>query len=89
MAKHITDVRPTVCFWCKAECGLLAHVKNNRLMKLEEDPEIMEHLGYYYYRQKQPARAIYWWSRSLEYSFKQETSSMIEQARRATQLRKP
>jgi thiosulfate reductase/polysulfide reductase chain A len=34
-----TGVRPTVCFWCKAECGLLAHVKDGRLLKLEEDPE--------------------------------------------------
>ena len=34
-----THVKPTVCFWCKAECGLLAHVKDNRLLKLEEDPE--------------------------------------------------
>ncbi|OGP66096.1 MAG: hypothetical protein A2170_00980 [Deltaproteobacteria bacterium RBG_13_53_10] len=39
MAKRSTDVRPTVCFWCKAECGLLAHVKNDRLLKLEEDPD--------------------------------------------------
>jgi anaerobic selenocysteine-containing dehydrogenase len=21
------EVKPTVCFWCKAECGLLAYVK--------------------------------------------------------------
>ena len=33
------EVKPTVCFWCKAECGLLAHVKDGRLLKLEEDPE--------------------------------------------------
>ncbi len=33
------QVRPTVCFWCKAECGLLAHVREGRLLKLEEDPE--------------------------------------------------
>ncbi|MEJ2246173.1 MAG: molybdopterin-dependent oxidoreductase [Acidobacteriota bacterium] len=34
-----TEVKPTICFWCKAECGLLAHVKDGRLLKLEEDPE--------------------------------------------------
>ena len=33
------EVKPTVCFWCKAECGLLAHVKDGVLLKLEEDPE--------------------------------------------------
>jgi len=36
MVKGTTDVRPTVCFWCKAECGLLATVKNGRLVGLEE-----------------------------------------------------
>jgi anaerobic selenocysteine-containing dehydrogenase len=35
----MTEVKPTVCFWCKAECGLLAHVQDGRLLKLEEDPE--------------------------------------------------
>ena len=34
-----TERKPTVCFWCKAECGLFAHVKDGRLLKLEEDPE--------------------------------------------------
>ena len=38
MPKSRVEVRPTVCFWCKAECGLLAHVRNGRLLKLEEDP---------------------------------------------------
>ena len=33
------EVKPTVCFWCKAECGLLAHVRNGELVSLEEDPE--------------------------------------------------
>lgn len=33
------EVKPTVCFWCKAECGLLAYVKDGVLLKLEEDPE--------------------------------------------------
>ena len=33
------QVRPTVCFWCKAECGLLAHVRDGELLKLEEDPD--------------------------------------------------
>ena len=32
-------VKPTVCFWCKAECGLLAHVRDGVLLTLEEDPE--------------------------------------------------
>ena len=34
-----TQGKPTVCLWCKAECGLLAHVENGRLIKLEEDPD--------------------------------------------------
>ena len=33
------EIKPTVCFWCKAECGLLAHVNNSELIKLEEDPD--------------------------------------------------
>ena len=33
------EIKPTVCFWCKAECGLLAHVRDNQLIKLEEDPD--------------------------------------------------
>jgi thiosulfate reductase / polysulfide reductase chain A len=33
------EIRPTVCFWCKAECGLLAHVRNGELLTLEEDPD--------------------------------------------------
>jgi len=32
-------VKPTVCFWCKAECGLFAHVQDGQLLKLEEDPD--------------------------------------------------
>ncbi len=34
-----SQIKPTVCFWCKAECGLLAHVKNGELLGLEEDPD--------------------------------------------------
>ena len=33
------EIKPTVCFWCKAECGLLAHVRNGELLRLEEDPD--------------------------------------------------
>jgi thiosulfate reductase/polysulfide reductase chain A len=33
------EVKPTVCFWCKAECGLLAYVKDGVLLKLEKDPD--------------------------------------------------
>jgi thiosulfate reductase/polysulfide reductase chain A len=33
------ESKPTVCFWCKAECGLLAHVRHGELLYLEEDPE--------------------------------------------------
>ncbi len=32
------EIKPTVCFWCKAECGLLAHVRDGELLSLEEDP---------------------------------------------------
>ncbi len=38
-SKASTEVKPTVCFWCKAECGLLAHVRDGELLKLEEDPD--------------------------------------------------
>jgi thiosulfate reductase/polysulfide reductase chain A len=33
------QLKATVCFWCKAECGLLAHVSHGRLVKLDEDPD--------------------------------------------------
>ncbi len=33
------EFKPTVCFWCKAECGLIAYVRHGQLLKLEEDPE--------------------------------------------------
>jgi len=39
MSKSDIEIKPTVCFWCKAECGLLAHVQDNHLIKLEEDPD--------------------------------------------------
>ena len=40
MTLHNGDqVKPTVCFWCKAECGLLAHVRDGELLRLEEDPD--------------------------------------------------
>ncbi len=32
------EMKPTVCFWCKAECGLLAKVSNGELLELQEDP---------------------------------------------------
>ena len=39
MITHDYQVKPKICFWCKGECGLLAHVKSGELIKLEEDPE--------------------------------------------------
>ena len=36
---EVGEIRPTVCFWCKAECGLLAHVRDGELLRLEEDPD--------------------------------------------------
>lgn len=37
MEKPGIGVKPTVCFWCKGECGLLAYVEEDRLLKLEKD----------------------------------------------------
>ncbi len=39
MPRNDFEIKPTVCFWCKGECGLLAYVRNNKLLKLEEDPD--------------------------------------------------
>ena len=39
MSSNNYEIKATVCFWCKAECGLLAHVKNGELIRLEEDPD--------------------------------------------------
>lgn len=32
------EIKETFCAWCKAECGLLAHVEDAKLLKLEPDP---------------------------------------------------
>ncbi len=34
-----TEIKKAVCVWCKAECGVLVHVKDNHLVKAEEDPD--------------------------------------------------
>ena len=41
------ETKPTVCFWCKAECGLLAQVKGGRLLKLNRKIIDAEH-GWWY-----------------------------------------
>jgi anaerobic selenocysteine-containing dehydrogenase len=33
------EVKKSICIWCKGECGVLVHVKDGRLVKLEEDPD--------------------------------------------------
>ena len=33
------EIKRSVCHWCKGECGVLVHVKDGRLIKLEEDPD--------------------------------------------------
>ncbi len=33
------EIRKSVCVWCKGECGVLVHVKDGKLVKVEEDPE--------------------------------------------------
>lgn len=32
-------IKKSVCVWCKGECGVLVHVKDGHMVKLEEDPE--------------------------------------------------
>ena len=33
------EIKKSVCIWCKGECDVLVHVKDGRLVKLEEDPD--------------------------------------------------
>jgi hypothetical protein len=33
------EVKRSVCHWCKGECGVLVHVKDGRMIKLEADPD--------------------------------------------------
>jgi anaerobic selenocysteine-containing dehydrogenase len=35
----VTEIKKTVCVWCKAECGLLAEVSDGRLVRLIPDPD--------------------------------------------------
>jgi len=32
------EIKKSVCVWCKGECGVLVHVEDGRLVKVEEDP---------------------------------------------------
>lgn len=34
-----TELKRAVCTWCKGECGVLVHVKDDHLVKVEPDPE--------------------------------------------------
>ncbi|MDY6862440.1 MAG: molybdopterin-dependent oxidoreductase, partial [Thermodesulfobacteriota bacterium] len=34
-----TEIKKSVCTWCKGECGVLLHVKDGRLIKAEDDPD--------------------------------------------------
>lgn len=36
--KESFEVKKALCMWCKGECGVLVHVKNGRLISVEEDP---------------------------------------------------
>ena len=38
------EVKKGLCMWCKGECGVLVYVKENRLVKVEEDPKFLEKL---------------------------------------------
>lgn len=33
------QIKKSICVWCKGECGVLVHVKDGRLVKVEEDPD--------------------------------------------------
>jgi anaerobic selenocysteine-containing dehydrogenase len=33
------EIKKAVCHWCKGECGVLVHVKDGRMIKLEADPD--------------------------------------------------
>lgn len=37
--KGAIEIKKAVCVWCKAECGVLVHVKDGKLIKAEEDPD--------------------------------------------------
>ncbi|HOL50257.1 MAG TPA: hypothetical protein PLW07_06715, partial [bacterium] len=56
--------------------------------KKEFDPDIFEHLGYLYYKIKNPVKAIYWWARAQELSPKNEISNMIDTARQQLLINK-
>jgi len=32
-------IKKSVCVWCKGECGVLVHVKDGHLVRVEEDPD--------------------------------------------------
>ncbi|MFC2072317.1 molybdopterin-dependent oxidoreductase [Chloroflexota bacterium] len=33
------EIKKSICTWCKGECGLLVHVLDGKLVKIEEDPD--------------------------------------------------
>ncbi|MFC2017783.1 molybdopterin-dependent oxidoreductase [Chloroflexota bacterium] len=33
------EIKKSVCVWCKGECGVIVHVKDGHLVKVEEDPD--------------------------------------------------
>ncbi len=36
------EIKKSVCFWCKGECGVLVKVQDGRLLGIEKDPEFPE-----------------------------------------------
>ncbi len=34
-----TEIKKSVCVWCKGECGVLVHVRDDRLIKVEPNPD--------------------------------------------------
>jgi len=35
-----TEIKRAMCLWCKGLCGVKVHVKDGRLVKLEDDPDL-------------------------------------------------
>ena len=33
------EIKKSVCLWCKGECGMLVHVKDGHMVKVEPDPD--------------------------------------------------
>jgi tetratricopeptide (TPR) repeat protein len=60
-----------------------------RAVQIEDDPEVMEHLGFLYYSIHDYTKAILWWSKSLERTGKKEIRDMIDKVRGTIQSTVP